>query len=125
MNDELQAKLVEIVTQIQAAVKAGADFAMEQLPDIAMQYIMYYRGLLTLKILLGIALVIVGAYVIRKGWKCLVASNSTEFSPLLIIPMGAFWSIGGTIISHNLDQFMMVWLAPKVFLITELYKLVK
>lgn len=125
MNDELQAKLVEIITQIQTAVKAGADFAMEQLPDIAMQYIMYYRGLLTLKILLGIALVILGAYVIRKGWKYLVASNTTEFSPLLILPMGVFWSIGGTIISRNLDQFMMVWLAPKVFLITELYKLVK
>lgn len=37
----LQDKLVEIITQLQSAVKTGADFAIEQLPDIAQQYVVY------------------------------------------------------------------------------------
>lgn len=35
MKDELQLKLVEILTAIQVGVGKSADFALEQLPDIA------------------------------------------------------------------------------------------
>jgi hypothetical protein len=43
VNEQLQTKLVEIIVSIQAATRTAGDFAIEQLPDIAMQYVMYGR----------------------------------------------------------------------------------
>lgn len=43
MKDALQLKMVEILTAIQSAVGKSADFALEQLPDIAQQYVLYGR----------------------------------------------------------------------------------
>ena len=54
MNEQLQAKLVEILSGIQAAVKAAGDFALEQLPDIAYQYIAFGRAYYTFIIILAI-----------------------------------------------------------------------
>ena len=41
MKDELQLKLTEILTAIQVGVSKTADFTLEQLPDIAQQYLLY------------------------------------------------------------------------------------
>jgi hypothetical protein len=41
MKEELQGKLVEILTQIQSTVGQAKDFTLQQLPDIAQSYIYY------------------------------------------------------------------------------------
>jgi len=43
MKDELNEKLVEILSSIQSAAGKASDFAVEQLPDIAQSYIAYGR----------------------------------------------------------------------------------
>lgn len=43
MNGQLQAKMVEILTTIQRGTETAGTFAMEQLPDIAQQYVLYGR----------------------------------------------------------------------------------
>ena len=44
MKEELNGKLVEILTSIQTAAGKASDFALEQLPDIAQSYVMYGRA---------------------------------------------------------------------------------
>jgi hypothetical protein len=53
MKEELQGKLVEILTSIQTATGKASDFAMSQLPDVAQSYVGYGRALYTVGVVLG------------------------------------------------------------------------
>lgn len=44
MKEELNTKLVEILTSIQTAAGKASDFALDQLPDIAQSYVLYGRA---------------------------------------------------------------------------------
>lgn len=41
MQEELKVKLVEVITSIQTSVSKIGDFAIEQMTDIAQQYVLY------------------------------------------------------------------------------------
>lgn len=122
MNEQLQAKLIEILTQIQAATKAAGDFALEQLPDIALQYIMYGRAMHTFGFSLGIIAFIVfiinTIIVMRKDKQYLDAT--TNFIIAIISMLSSLVLLG-----INTSQFMLVWFAPKVWLLTEITRLLK
>lgn len=56
MKEELQGKLVEILTSMQTAAGKASDFAMEQLPDIAQSYVVY--GRISLSVAMAVALLL-------------------------------------------------------------------
>lgn len=117
MKEELQLKLVEILTSIQSAAGKTADFAMEQLPDIAQSYVMYGRVWAVVYLLTCAALIEV---LRRVGLKYSKASDGTVW-----IPVGL--SIFSLVVTgaHVLNEALLVWLAPKVWLIKELASLIK
>ena len=120
MKEELQGKLVEILTSIQNATSRAADFALADLPDIAQQYLVVGRAFATIVELL--LTVILGVLI----WSCVwIMKNADEYEkPVVLLPGIA--AIGVSVVwLTELKTLLMVWFAPKVWLITELAKLIK
>lgn len=123
MNEQLQSKLVEILAGIQAATKTAGDFAMEQLPDIAQQYVMYGRVSSLLWVAIGIGLTATLAYTTKRLWAW-AKEDSCGGEPFVIFPALAF--LGSALLTANSVQTAaLVWLAPKVWLLKELASLIK
>ena len=132
MKNELNEKLVEILTSIQNATGKAADFALTQLPDIAQSYVAYGRIVTVAQTLLmlfiGIVLFCIFAYAYKNPW------NNSEWSwdkgkkrddgnVILMIISGA---LGSVITIAAISSFnWLVWIAPKVWLIKELSLLIK
>lgn len=123
MKEELQGKLVEILTSIQKAAGKASDFAMAELPDIAQSYVAFGRGYETLMVVVW-SLVILGIAVATvKVFK----AASTPRGVLDGMPAPLAFLFGGmallltlfTLASH-IQPFLMVWLAPKVWLLKEI-----
>lgn len=132
MKEELQGKLVEILSSIQQATGKASDFAISQLPDIAQSYITYARIssvvffilFFSISFLLGF----IAWYAYKKPW------NSSEYSwesrkkrsdsNYLVMFMSLASSIIFMIIAF-VKLNLMVWFAPKVWLIKEIATLIK
>ncbi len=122
MKEELQGKLVEILTSMQVAVGKAGDFAAEQLPDIAQSYVLYGRLTNTVMAVLC-ALIFVGA------WYAIIRferDSKDKFSS------GMGYMLGGTVSSIPAigafaftQSAMLAWVAPKVWLLKEIAGLLK
>ena len=117
MKQELQNKLVEILTSIQTATGKAADFAIAELPDIAQQYLTFSRMYESF-----LMIVLLGSFLIMAVFTAKIyKSDDRELTP---IPFG--FSCGLFIFSlAQIRDTLLVWVAPKVWLITELAKLIK
>lgn len=129
MNEQLQAKLVEILSGIQSAVKAAGDFALEQLPDIAYQYIAYGRAYYTFLTILAIVGIAIGLWLfIRKAiygeQRDRSYSWSDNRSAALAGGIGLIF-VSFFIFVANVSNTIMVWFAPKIWLIKEIAALIK
>jgi hypothetical protein len=130
MNDELQAQLSQILTQITTSVGEVKDFSVSQLPDIAQQYITYGLWVRVFQaIVFGVVfLVILG--VIRNLYQKSVEENnrgslysggdyfigSFFLAFISIIPASAFVS--------NVHDLILITTAPKVWFILEIKNLI-
>lgn len=117
MEKELQGKLVEILSSIQAATGTAADFAMDQLPDIAQSYVIYGRIWLALAALIC-SLIAVIAFKATAKW----FEPSDGMSVFISVLVGVPASITAICFLRDL---ILVWAAPKVWLLKELAELVK
>jgi hypothetical protein len=113
-------------------VGQAKDLALEQLPDIAYQYIAFERAYLTFTI--------VTAIVVFIGWQifiipflnkqCLKNSYSKgrwdedQGLPYVISTAG-LGLFCGLALFNNIKDFFMVWFAPKIFIIENIIHLVK
>ena len=123
MKDLLQNKLVEILTGIQTSVGKVSDFALEQLPDIAMQYIKFKTMWYCIEIVLcTIAGVILYKWT-KKLWK-LGDEYGSELGFVAFLTGTALCVCGIAIIS-NIYQLCMVTVAPKIWFIYQLVDMVK
>lgn len=125
MSEQLQNKAVEILTAMQTATEKAGSFAMEQLPDIAQSYIVYGRAstplymVLALLCFMCVGLLIKFTYTRSKG-KDFITEEwlGTWVLSLILLPVG-------TGLLAHLNDFLLVWFAPKVWLIKELATLLK
>lgn len=132
MNEQLQGKLVEILSGIQSATKAAGDFALEHLPDIAQSYVMYGRvktvAISVALLLLGAALLGLSRWAYAHPWNTSTYSfekdkNRSESNYLVMVFPGVFGV--GFVMLGLLTFDWLVWFAPKVWLLKELASLVK
>jgi hypothetical protein len=118
MKEELQSKLVEILTSIQTAAGKASDFALAELPDIAQSYVVFGRAWLTLAVVLAVVWVVavpLGARIIHKRTGEDIVWLSASIS--LVVPL--------IILLESLKPMVMVWFAPKVWLLKEIAGLLK
>jgi hypothetical protein len=128
MKEELQSKLVEILTSIQATAGTAKDFALEQLPGIAQEYVAFGRVYHTLWI---VSMAVVVSAVIWWTVRLYRRASAPEgvwdgMPPLFALWFGACAGAAplGALL-HNLQPGLLVWFAPKVWLLKELAALVK
>lgn len=131
IQTELLRRADSIFDSLAKTVNQAKDFASEQIPDIAFQYVAWGRGYLTAYEVIGTILVIVGLWSVLRVSMMNSLKLRDDFSdphPIRFIAgfAGLFMTVAGTIttLSH-LKEFMMVWFAPKVWLITEIVNLVR
>lgn len=132
MKEELNTKLVEILTSIQTAAGKASDFALEQLPDIAQSYVLYGRAVSVVKaiclLLVGAALLALSRWAYKNPWNTSPysfekdAKRSDSNLVVMVVPalLGAFFLFLAPMTFNYL-----VWFAPKVWLLKELASLVK
>lgn len=129
MNEQLQVKLVEILSQIQTAVKAAGDFTLEQLPDVVQQFVMYGRANYTFFISLAVILIIVSLFLIIKkaiyGKQIGAYASWSDNRVASIISGISIGFVGFCMLFVNIGNFFMVWFAPKIWLIKEIAILLK
>ena len=129
MKDELQLKMVEILTAIQVGVGKSADFALEQLPDIAQQYVLYGRVWSTVSMLWWLAMLAAFAWVaLRFGFLSKKVDGCGDWTAARAA--AALFGTAATVITSyifpwELRSAMLVWLAPKVWLLKEVAGLVQ
>ena len=129
MKDALQLKMVEILTAIQSAVGKSADFALEQLPDIAQQYVLYGRVWSTIAVLVSLAFLVTAVWAaLRFGYLSKRVNGWGDWTE----GRGAAAVFGTTtavitsyIFLWELRSAMLVWFAPKVWLLKEVAGLVQ
>jgi hypothetical protein len=128
MKEELQTKLVEILTSVQTAVGQASDFAMAELPDIAQSYIVYGRAAYTAAMVVGLVLLMVACFAARlwviEGGKSWSDRNEPRFF------FGLFGTLGGgmlglMVLAINASSALLVWFAPKVWLLKEIAGMLK
>ena len=132
MNEQLQGKLVEILASVQQATKDAGDFALEQLPDIASQYVIYgrIRTLVLTMFLLTAASALFATFrwAYKNPWNTSTDSwdknaRRSDSNYLLMIATAVLGGIFATIGVLSFD--LMVWIAPKVWLLKELASMVR
>lgn len=127
LSKELLSRADAIFGKIAEATASAGTFAMEQLPDIALQFILYNRVMYTLQMLVGIVLIYLALRLHKTGITtrktCFRESGDDGFAyHVAAMPV---WLVASFVNLSGFSPFLMVWFAPKIFLITELVKLVK
>ena len=128
MKQELQGKLVEILTSIQTAAGKASDFAIEQLPDIAQSYVAYGRASSVIGALLGLIFIGAAVWVARQIVKANKAAKPYEEPIGLNVFAAAAVAVGlsgVTLLAASLQSALLVWLAPKVWLLKEIAGMLK
>lgn len=129
MNEELQLKLVEVLDGISQGVTQAKDFAVDQLPDVAQQYIMFGMVWETAAFVMLVAATGLFTWMFLRGWR-LTSDKESSYSEhdrgkMLMI----FGSIPGFTIAifsiAQLKAVLLVWFAPKLYLLQGIASLVK
>jgi hypothetical protein len=128
MKENLQEKLVEILTGIQSAVANGSDFVLTQLPEVAQQYIAFGRAFAFVELAFVLVIFASGLYFfIKLGLLSKKVDNYGDWAVQKIVSTagGAITTIvGGLATIFSLKELLMVWFAPKVWLLIELARLI-
>jgi hypothetical protein len=122
MQQELLNRADAIFSAMADAASKASSFVAEQVPEIALQYVAFGRAWLTTLVVISILCVIVSAILFR--W---LAKNGLDDSPLpfsVFFGMCVSFVLGLVLILNNLKDFLLVWFAPKVWLITSIAQLV-
>ena len=122
MKNELEPKLVEVIGQLQGAVMKASDFATQQLPDVVQSYILYGRisSLLTLMVEL---VILYGCWRIYK----MPTEENYYGGDVGLLKTMFSGTVGGITLFFalfSIQETVLVWAAPKIWLIKELGKLI-
>ena len=123
MKNELEPKLVEVIGQLQGAVMKASDFAVQQLPDVVQSYILYGR-ISSLVILMFELVILYGCWRLYKLPTKESYYGGDEAALLKTMFSGTVGGITLFFMLFSIQETILVWAAPKIWLIKELGKLI-
>ena len=125
MNDELQSKLAEVLGGIADGVSQAKDFAVEQLPDVAQQYIMFGMVWQTVAFLVSLAVFVAFCmllfFIIKKRSDLdeVIVGLGGGLTVVIAIPFSL------VVVMETMKNMLMVWFAPKLYLLQGIAGLLK
>jgi hypothetical protein len=129
MNEQLQGKLVEIIDGMTAGVTAAKDFTLDQLPDVVTTYMQFSLVYETASLLFFVLLLAASLYVaLTYGFfsKKRDRYGSTADSAITAMIFGGIASV--LMLFITMIQFkhtLLIWFAPKVYLIKAIAELIR
>jgi len=133
MQQELLNRADEIFKSIGNVVNSAAEFGKEQIPDIAYQFIMYSRAYISLTAFLAFFMMCIGLWlVINVAIRDTRNLGMTKYESdwvgvrYVAILAGIIITVVSTIIFFfKLKMLIMVWFAPKIFIILGISELIR
>ena len=126
MQEQLLGQASSILQSVTDTVSKASTFAAEQLPDIAVQYVAYGRASATAFIVMGLLFLLVSWWLVFKVSIMNVYKMGSDGRAFAGIFGGMLFAFAGlAVVISNVNNFLLSWLAPKVWLIKELVQLVK
>lgn len=133
MQQELLSRADAIFASVGKSIETAVDFGKEQLPDIAYQYLAFSRAYISLASIIEFIIMIIGLWLIinvgiRDTRKLGMDKWNADWvaSRYSIVIFGFFIALISMIMFFsNLKPLLLVWLAPKIFLIQGMVELVK
>lgn len=129
LQQELLGRADAVFASIGTAVGKATDYAAVQIPDIAMQYILYYRVYLTSVIVIALLVLIVQQVLSIRWLNKALKDKATWDKDGYILIYGVLTLITSlaTLLPtfSNFKDLLLVWFAPKVFLIEHMVHLAK
>ena len=122
MNEELQKQLANVIGQVAAGVKQAKDFTVEQVGDVAVQYVAYGRVIEPIALVLLIIFCVASAWIAAKLLRADVSSADSGIGGFIMAALSVLSAIGALV---KLRSVVLVYAAPKVWLLLELGKLLK
>ncbi|MGL5117570.1 MAG: hypothetical protein ACRC7C_19835 [Beijerinckiaceae bacterium] len=131
---ELEKTVSEILIKATNAAEAAGAFALQQLPDIAQQYVRYTAIQSAITATACVLILVAAAFALRWQFKWISAwqrsgpyeDNERSYS---LIPSGFLLLIGGPVVliilANSLKTFVLATVAPKILLIQWAAELVK
>lgn len=128
MKDDLQGKLVEILTSIQSAAGKASDFTLEQLPDIAQSYVAYGRATAILYIAVcltvWVAAILCLRWALKNPWSDRYNDRAESYYAAVTVS-SVVGFVAGVSLVIAVHKGALVWLAPKVWLLKEIATILK
>ncbi len=115
-------KLLKLLTD---SIAQGKDFVLEQAPDVVQQLLLYKRIEYTFYAVLLILIMGVVTYICVKGFNVCISKSDTDVLAFLLAVCGFIYLITTPIFCALVTRLIMVYFAPKVFLLEYLASLVK
>jgi hypothetical protein len=124
MEKELQGKLVEILTSIQSTIGEVKDFTFEQLPDVVVSYIKYGTVMATIEAMFFIPIAVLSVYGVFKLFQSAKRTGDPDYFGAGILA-GAFACIPVALAWCTLNNALLAWIAPKVWLLKSISSMLK
>jgi len=130
MKKELSGKVVEILTSMQNAIGKAGDFAIEQLPDVAHSYLIYGQISAVVWFSIWMLFLFLSTWclwsAIKNPWMDTLDTTmraDSNITTILLAGMGGIFSLIMTM--STIPNMLLVFLAPKVWLLKELANLIR
>ena len=125
MQAELLKRSEAIMDSLGKTISSAVDFSKEQIPDIAYQYIAFERAYTSVTLLCGIAFIVLALFLTRYALNTKWSRDLDTKLGLSAIAGVCSGIIGLITFFASLKVFLLVWFAPKVFLLQSLTSLIK
>lgn len=119
MNAQLEAQVSQILAQIMTSVGEVKDFSIQQLPDIAQQYISYGLWISVFWIAFGAVGMIVGGWFFVWSFKRLLRTENEGYIPAVAFSF-VIGFVGIIMFFENVHDLILVITAPKVWFILQI-----
>ena len=128
MNEEMQKRLLEnadkIMNSIYETAKTATDTASEQLPLLATEYLKFAMAWETIGVVTPI-LMLVALYLLWKKWYAKDIAEGWTGGGLPSLICGFVSAMLFICLCLNMRGFLLVWFAPKIYLIEAIVGLAK
>lgn len=118
----MEDKLIEYADELIAALKAGVEFTVDQLPLVAQEVLMYYTYLYTFQSVLYLVMIILFVYFWRLSYRNMIYYPMEHYE-LLVIICSLVIFISTLLFVKFLLLLLKVVVAPRLFLIEKLTQL--